>query len=288
MNVNSILNIRNSKYDILFKDLKKNRISFKKFLLLYEISFDKNDHKKLKNLIYKYISKSLNVYFNINLKSKSVNILKYEKLILNLPNITPNGVIVPKKEIIQEYTNIQNYLIKIMDKYKLDSIIKTFEICDVRLMRSNKSNYNAKRSYSSSNVHSDNWSGNPCDAKIAMYIDGDKKNTIEFYKPKKINNKFFDKKNDYKKAIQDYGFKKIKEMNVNKITIFDQACLHKTKNKNCGIRLSIDFGIILKENISKKILLKRYKDRFIKNRSILNINKLTKILKPQSIFSENY
>ena len=77
-------------------------------------------------------------------------------------------------------------------------------------------------------------------------------------------------------------------MNVNKITIFDQACLHKTKNKNCGIRLSIDFGIILKENISKKILLKRYKDRFIKNRSILNINKLTKILKPQSIFSENY
>ena len=37
-----------------------------------------------------------------------------------------------------------------MDKYKLDSIIKTFEICDVRLMRSNKSNYNAKRSYSSS------------------------------------------------------------------------------------------------------------------------------------------
>ena len=54
-------------------------------------------------------------------------------------------------------------------------------------------------------------------------------------------------------------------MNANKITIFDQACLHKTKNKNCGIRLSIDFGIILKENISKKILLKRYKDRFIKN-----------------------
>ena len=43
---------------------------------------------------------------------------------------------------------------------------------------------NAKRSYSSSNVHSDNWSGNPCDAKIAMYIDGDKKNTIEFYQLK--------------------------------------------------------------------------------------------------------
>ena len=81
INVNSILNIRNSKYDNLFKNLKKNRISFKKFLLLYEISFDKNDHKKLKNLIYKYISKSLNVYFNINLKSNkssSLNPLQYK------------------------------------------------------------------------------------------------------------------------------------------------------------------------------------------------------------------
>ena len=52
-NVNSILNKRDSKYKNLFLNLEKNRISFNKFLLLYEISFDKNDHKNLKDLIYK-------------------------------------------------------------------------------------------------------------------------------------------------------------------------------------------------------------------------------------------
>ena len=78
--------------------------------------------------------------FNINLKSKSVNISKYEKLILNLPNITPNGVIVPKKEIIQEYTNIQNYLIKIigtkiaiskvfMRYFMIEYWLKVYEFC---------------------------------------------------------------------------------------------------------------------------------------------------------------
>ena len=31
-------------------------------------------------------------------------------------------------------------------------------------------------------------------SKIAIFIDGDKKNTINFYKPKKINKSFFYKK----------------------------------------------------------------------------------------------
>ena len=48
-------------------------------------------------------------------------------------------------------------------------------MCEIRLMRSNKYNYNSKRSYASSKIHSDTWSGNPCDSKIALYIDGDKK-----------------------------------------------------------------------------------------------------------------
>ena len=60
-------------------------------------------------------------------------------------------------------------------------------------MRSNKYNYNKNRSYSSTKIHSDSWSGNPCDAKIALFIDGDKSNTIEFYKPIKIDSKFFNK-----------------------------------------------------------------------------------------------
>ena len=130
-------------------------------------------------------------------------------------------------------------------------------------MRSNKHNYDNTRFYSSSKIHSDTWSGNPCDSKVVLFVEGDKLNTIEFFKPKKIDKNFFNKQNNYDDAIKRYGFKKIKKLNVSKLTIFDQACLHRTVNKNRDLRLSLDFGITLTSNKQKKKFVDRYKKRFI-------------------------
>ena len=79
----------------------------------------------------------------------------------------------------------------------------------------------------------------PCDAKVVRHI---LKNTIQFYS-KKIDIGFF-KKINYESA-KKYGYTKKKKFNTNYLTIFDQSCLHKTLNNNCGLRISIDFGIIV-------------------------------------------
>ena len=142
-------------------------------------------------------------------------------------------------------------------------------------MRSNKYNYDKNRSYSSSKIHSDTWSGNPCDSKVVIFVDGDKENTIEFFKPKKIDKSFFHKKKNYENAIKKYGFVKIKKLDYKKLTIFDQACLHRTRNNGTNLRLSIDFGIMLKSIKNKKKISKRYKKRFLKRRvSLKNLNRL--------------
>jgi hypothetical protein len=283
MNNLNLLKKRDSFYEPTLESLRKNKISFKKNLLLYEIAIKKKYLNQLKTKVNEYIGASINSYYKIKVKSRDVSLIKKKNLILGLPNITPNGVVVPKKENIKSFLNIQNLIFKICKKYYIDKSAKKIEICEVRLMRSNKYNYDNTRFYSSSKIHSDTWSGNPCDAKVAMYIDGDKLNTIEFFKPKKMNKDFFNKKNNYDTAIKKYGFKKIKRLDVSKLTIFDQACLHRTVNKNRDLRLSLDFGITLINNKQKKTFIARYKKRFIEKNKKINLNQLIKILKPKSI-----
>ena len=287
MNNLHLLKNRDAHYNRTFESLKKNKINFKKNLLLYEIAIKKKDLNQLKIKVKEYIRTSINSYYKIKLKSRDVTLIKKKNLILGLPNITPNGVVIPKKENIKSFLNIQNLIFKICKKYFINKCAKKIEICEVRLMRSNKHNYDNTRFYSSSKIHSDTWSGNPCDAKVAMYIDGDKLNTIEFFKPKKMDKDFFNKKNNYDNAIKKYGFQKIKRLDVSKLTIFDQACLHRTVNKNRDLRLSLDFGITLINNKQKKIFTDRYKKRFIERNKKINLNQLIKILKPKSIH-ENY
>ena len=276
-----LLKIRTKHYKPIFNSLKKKKITYKENLLLYEISINKNDHLKLKKLVKNYIRCSIEKFYNIKLKPNFEYFKKFKKLLLDLPNITPNGVIVPKKENIKSYLKLQNYIFSLCKKYCLTKISDKIELCEVRLMRSNKYNYDSARSYSSTKIHSDSWSGNPCDSKVVIFIDGDKNNTIEFFKPKKIDKSFFHKKKNYQNAIKKYGFKKIKKLNYKRLTIFDQACLHRTKNKDTSLRLSLDFGIMLKSIQNKKILLKRYKKRFLNKK--VNLLNLKKILALKSI-----
>lgn len=277
----NLLKTRGNHYENLINSLKKKKIKYKKNLLLYEISIFKKDLLKLQKLVKNYIKISIEQFYKIKLNEKQNFLKKFKSLILNIPNITPNGVIMPKKENIKSYYKLQNFIFNLCSKYCLTKITDKIELCEVRLMRSNKFNYDNNRSYSSSKIHSDTWSGNPCDSKVVLFIDGDKNNTIEFLRPKKIDKSFFNKKKNYESAIKKYGFKKIKDLNHKRLTIFDQACLHRTKNKNTNLRLSVDFGIILKTNKNKIITLERYKHRFLKKK--ININQLIKILKPKSI-----
>ena len=273
-----LLKIRTKHYKPILNTLHKKKITYKENLLLYEISINKNDHSKLKKLVKNYIRYSIEKFYKIKLKPNFEYFKKLKKLLLGLPNITPNGVIVPKKENIKAYLILQNYIFYLCKKYWLTKIYDKIELCEVSLMRSNKYDYDSSRSYSSTKIHSDSWSGNPCDSKVVIFIDGDKNNTIEFFKPKKIDKSFFLKKKNYENAIKKYGFEKIKKLNYKKLTIFDQACLHRTKNKDTNLRLSLDFGIMLKSIKNKKIIFKRYKKRFLKKKiSLENLNKILKI-----------
>ena len=285
--LSNIIKKRVKKYSALKLDLKNNKVKFNDFNNLFEIKLNKKEFENIKKLVIKYIAKNIKVFFNNNNKN-FITISKLQKDILALPNITPNGVIKPKKEVIKEYKKLQIEIFKILKKKKILKNIFMCEFVEVRLMRSNLYKYNSSRPYSSSKIHSDSWSGNPCDAKVALYILGDKKNTIQFYSPKKIDTGFFKKKINYESAIKKYGYTKIKKFNTNYLTIFDQSCLHKTLNYNCGLRISIDFGMIVSKNINKSSFSNRYKNNFFKPKNKEAINNIFKKQKFKSMFDKSF
>ena len=283
----NILNSRINKYKNIKINLNQKKINYKDFKFFIEIDLKKAELLKIRKLISIYILKNINIFFKKKFK-KLKNLKSKESYLLKLPNITPNGVIKLKKETINEFKDIQMEVLKIFEKKNIKKNINLMEYAEIRLMRSNKHDYNSKRPYSSSKIHSDSWSGNPCDSKTAMFILGDRKNTIQFYSPKKIDSNFFKKKINYERTIKKYGFKKIKKLNTKCITIFDQSCLHKTVNYNKGLRISLDFGIIISKSININKFTNRYKNNFFNPNKKNNFSALFDKKKIKSIFSKSY
>ena len=52
--------------------------------------------------------------------------------------------------------------------------------------------------------------------------------------------------------------------------------MHKTLNYNCGLRISIDFGMIVSQNINKSSFSNRYKNNFFKPKNKEAINNIFK------------
>ena len=275
--LNNFIVNRSKNFDKLLFELDNANVNYNFKKILLEIKPDKIFVKNLRNSVLKYVTKNINSYYNLNI-NKINDISKYRELILRLPNITPNGVINPRLETHKEYEKIIN-LIKFMNSnYKFNEIYDLYELPDVRLMRSSKFGYNAKREYSSSIIHSDKWAGHPSDAKVVIFINGDSNNTVHFFKPKILDKNFFSKQYNYKNSIKKYGYSFIKKLDKNMITLFDQSCLHKTVNKNTDLRLSLDFGLILKKKKLKKFE-KRYQNKFfnIKKNSPAKVKNLISI-----------
>lgn len=76
MNNLNLLKKRDSFYNSTLKSLKKNRINFKKNLLLYEIAIKKKDLNELKARVKEYIGSSINSYYKIKIKSQEVSLVK--------------------------------------------------------------------------------------------------------------------------------------------------------------------------------------------------------------------
>ena len=229
--------------------------------IFFSWNLDHGDQKKLKLTSLNIIKKNFETFYKEKFYPSDKFINRNIKKISDLPNITPNGLIQPRKELVNQFNILHKKILLILKKKK---IINEFDNLMVPVLRikvpPNKKT--KKRQYSTYKVHSDAWNGVNLNSIFMFGIYGNfKKNSVKFYTAKKYNKNILKIMKNFNEGKNYYSnLKLVDNMSDGKIMLIDQACLHKTyidpKFKN-NIRISIDIvanpknSKILNENIKK-------------------------------------
>jgi hypothetical protein len=210
-------------------------------------------HKKISSLVvahkidkkkFKKLSESAKRYIQISKKYKFIN-------------RTPNGKIVPKKEITKQYAKVITSYRDVILSMNFESKIKKwiFPIVRYKDIKIDKKFNN--RPNRSELPHSDAWAGwdaNSILIQIPLLGDTNSNRVMYYEMPDKIEKNWFTKKTYKYAQIQFARLCKPINHHYKKgyVYLSDILAVHKTvKSKTCRPRASIDSPIILKSNQKK-------------------------------------
>jgi len=177
---------------------------------------------------------------------------KYENIIKELPNITPNGLLVPKKENLLSFNKLQRIIYQEFEKNNLNSKIDKVQF-PVNIRIQSGAFDGGERPRSSEKKHTDIWAGDPSGAIIVfLHIAGDHKNIgINFFEPNNFPQELLRTLDDYNEGNSKIG--ELKKLNMtydDSGWIFaDPFLIHQTFKKVKSVRVSLDFRFMPKEKI---------------------------------------
>jgi len=186
---------------------------------------------------------------------------RYSEQIRGLPNITPGGVVLPKKQTQLEYNLVHGSMARIF-KPMFSSVLESIHApINIRVVDGVPNSVADKRPRSSTKVHSDIWAGEPMEAMMVFCpIFGDMKGAgVSFFEPKTFPQSLAQPLNDYLdgafllERVLEYRNVAFSEGNL---LITDPFLLHQTIKSSNKLRLSIDFRFIPKQKIKSDTYFK--------------------------------
>lgn len=103
-----------------------------------------------------------------------------------LVNRTPNGILMPKREFVDEFNRLHKAVASWLESLQIGSIIDEV-LCPivVRIVKGRSSDVEAARPYASTKLHVDLWGGEPADnVAVSIPLFGDVGHTtLEFFHP---------------------------------------------------------------------------------------------------------
>jgi hypothetical protein len=180
---------------------------------------------------------------------------KYPDQIKSLPNITPNGLILPKAEVFLEYNLVHQAVAKIFSELGFEQQLQSIHApINIRIVNGQSNPALDSRPRSATKIHSDMWAGEPADAiMVFMPMFGDTENVgVRFCEPHKFPKEIIRPLDDYndgafleKNSTEYVGAKFAKGQCI----LTDPFLLHQTVKNKPGLRLSIDFRFLAREKI---------------------------------------
>lgn len=186
--------------------------------------------------------------------------LENAKVINSLPNVTPNGLILPKRETIVSYNFVHMITAKVTQRYFNERKIAAIHSpINIRLVDGTPNPSIDSRPRSSVKLHSDIWAAEPSNSMaVFLPIIGDIASTsVEFSEPEDLSA-------DLQRPLEDfavgseaariariYPFAFVK----NHMVTMDSFCLHRTIKLGARFRLSIDFRILYSDRLPSDLYI---------------------------------
>lgn len=201
---------------------------------------------------------TLQAYYGKSFDIDSDILKTYKDEILGLPNVTPNGLFLPKSTTSASYGTVHRATVDVVEALGLSSHMSKMQLpIGLRLVHSGVDSVVAKRPYATTKVHLDIWAGEPTYAFMAFIplLGETEKNGVEFHEPKNIPAEFLQQLDDYlggqvlREGARTYPAKFTK----GDLIIVDPFLLHNTVKESADIRLSLEFRVIPDEVVDSDI-----------------------------------
>ncbi len=225
------------------------------FPLLKVIRLNSSSLEKLRNMVNLYLLANLEAFY----KSRSFHM--HDRLfdnciseILGLPNITPNGLILPKQQTYLAYNQIHAAIVEIINLLNLEAHIKSVHApINIRLVNGIPDPTVDTRPRASVKMHSDMWAGEPANAILVLLpIFGEHgKIGIKWIEPLTFPVSLMRPLDDFEEGLNliENGIEYDTEFNPGDLILVDPFLLHATQKNACGMRLSLEFRFIASENL---------------------------------------
>lgn len=181
----------------------------------------------------------------------------------DLPNKTPNGLLMPKAEVTLEFTMMHKCLARIMAALGIEALTDSWSLpVNVRVVLGEASAQTLGRPYAASKIHSDVWAGEPADTVVInIPVLGDiERTSLEWFEPPaRLGEGHLTVLQDFAQgeSVARQSTRIDVKPKLGHIYFSDCALLHRTVRAHGGTRVSIDMRIRLKTSDAYKAHVER-------------------------------
>lgn len=176
-------------------------------------------------------------------------ITDYASDLMALPNRTPNGVVLPRRDTFSSYNVVHQALVGAMEATNLLPCFSLLQVpCNVRVLSGAPDPETEGRSYSSAKMHTDVWNGEPLSSILFnIPVLGDTRAVdLRFYEPRYFPESLRIRLSDYvlgsevARSVSEYPM----SFDLGRAYVSDSISLHKTVKAKSMLRVSLDFRSI--------------------------------------------
>jgi len=221
------------------------------FPLLKSAALDPTRFARLRDAVGAYLVETLNQFDPaIGAVNEGDVLSAYAADILRLPNITPNGLVLPKRTTCTAYGAVHAAVSDVFATAGLDKKASGIHApVNIRLVQGRPDPRVDARPRASTKYHSDVWAGEPAGAiMVFLPVFGDTKNIgVDWIEPREFPEDLLGPLDDFllgRDLIKNGTPYRKAGFTNGDILLADPFLVHATKKTKPGLRLSIDFRFI--------------------------------------------